>query len=114
MKLQQEIDKLALQVVEVSKAARTDNLTPLGNALALTEQSQRCLSEGRYYYFFGDINGFKLINDTHSHAAGNAALTAVGESLQLRCKAMGAMAFRKSGDEFVLLVPEQSVEGGVQ
>jgi diguanylate cyclase (GGDEF)-like protein len=51
-----------------------------------------------------DLNGFKRINDTYGHAAGDRVLRQVAEHLE---EIRGAdSAFRLGGDEFAILMPE--------
>lgn len=51
-----------------------------------------------------DINGFKQINDTHSHKTGDKALKAVGAALMRRLRSTDVVA-RIGGDEFTVLLP---------
>jgi diguanylate cyclase (GGDEF)-like protein len=56
-----------------------------------------------------DLTAFKRINDEAGHAAGDAALGRVGETLRGMCNPSGpfagALPFRYGGDEFCILVP---------
>jgi diguanylate cyclase (GGDEF)-like protein/PAS domain S-box-containing protein len=54
-----------------------------------------------------DIDHFKAINDRHGHAAGDAALRAVGELLR-RVARPGDVAGRLGGEEFAMLLPGSS------
>jgi diguanylate cyclase (GGDEF)-like protein len=54
--------------------------------------------------FFLDIDGFKGINDTHGHAAGDELLRSFADRLRLAVRQDETLA-RLGGDEFVLLVP---------
>ncbi|MFF5231464.1 diguanylate cyclase domain-containing protein [Dactylosporangium sp. NPDC000521] len=51
-----------------------------------------------------DLDGFKMINDTHGHHAGDAVLVAVAERLAASVPA-GGTAARIGGDEFAVLLP---------
>jgi diguanylate cyclase (GGDEF)-like protein len=50
-----------------------------------------------------DLNGFKQINDTHGHAAGDALLAAFSRELKGQFRALDAVG-RWGGDEFVVLL----------
>jgi len=56
-----------------------------------------------------DIDGFKGFNDTYSHHAGDALLKALGGFL-LRKLRTSDIVCRYGGDEFVLVLPDTSLE----
>ena len=51
-----------------------------------------------------DVNGFKQVNDQHSHEAGDRVLRAVAEQLQACVRAEDVVG-RWGGDEFLVLLP---------
>src|SRR5579883_748122 len=56
-----------------------------------------------------DLVDFKLFNDTHGHQAGDRALQAVAEVLEVCCKGC-CCAARLGGDEFAVLLPGHDVD----
>jgi diguanylate cyclase (GGDEF)-like protein len=52
-----------------------------------------------------DLDEFKAVNDTHGHAAGDAALMEVGYAIRKAVGRAFALAYRTGGDEFVILLP---------
>ena len=56
-----------------------------------------------------DIDHFKQFNDTFSHAAGDAVLRSLGDFLQHHVRG-GDIACRLGGEEFVLILPEASLD----
>ncbi|RTL39521.1 MAG: diguanylate cyclase [Burkholderiales bacterium] len=90
--------------------ARTDPLTGLLNRRAFRElaSSAHAAAERRdrpLSLLLLDLDHFKAINDTHGHAAGDAALRAVGALLRSTARVSDLCA-RWGGEEFLLLLPE--------
>jgi diguanylate cyclase (GGDEF)-like protein len=99
----------ARRLASAERTSRLDPLTGLGNRRALDEAMQRELARHIRYQrtlalVIVDLDGFKKVNDTHGHAAGDRILATVGRRLgEIR----GAdAAFRLGGDEFAVLLPE--------
>ncbi len=65
---------------------------------------------GRFVVAMLDLDGFKQINDTFGHEAGDAALVSFAEILRSNVR-RSDMAFRTGGDEFALLLPENDESG---
>jgi len=83
-----------------------DVLTQLRNRTFYVEELNRITRKGPWplSVIAIDLNGLKVINDEHGHAAGDTLLRRVGEVLS---KAMDAStcAARIGGDEFSVLLP---------
>lgn len=84
---------------------RHDGLTGLANrAFVLSTLEERIAAGSKTALFFMDLDGFKEINDTLGHRAGDAALITVAERLR-DLERQGALAGRMGGDEFIIIVP---------
>jgi diguanylate cyclase (GGDEF)-like protein len=112
MSLAEAIDQLRELAAEIRREAFTDDKTSLNSTLAL-QQEERLNNAGGtepYIVIFGDLNDFKHINDDYSHEAGDVALRAVGETIRkVVIDDLGGKAFRRSGDEFVILLNQDSL-----
>ncbi len=95
---------------ELLKRARTDHLTGLPNRTAFDEQlAQTLLRRGEIgnggALGYIDIDQFKLINDTASHAAGDEAIRQLSSVLRASLPANVELA-RFGADEFGVLWPD--------
>jgi diguanylate cyclase (GGDEF)-like protein len=96
--------------VEIAERyARTDTLTQLPNRVMLTEELERRIAEaadegGALAVHFIDLDGFKLVNDTMGHEAGDYLLQEVAQRLQGILRDSDFLA-RISGDEFIIVTP---------
>jgi diguanylate cyclase (GGDEF)-like protein len=96
------------------KESRTDALTGLLNRRAYEERlAIEAARSARYGHPLGlalfDLDGFKSVNDTLGHPAGDEVLKGVAEAID--SSRLTDDAFRIGGDEFALLMPETKVEG---
>jgi diguanylate cyclase len=93
----------ALEVV-----AQRDTLTGLMNRqafdAALAELLHRSEAGRHVGVFLIDLDGFKPINDSHGHPAGDALLIALARRLE-QLPGPGGVTARIGGDEFALAVP---------
>jgi diguanylate cyclase (GGDEF)-like protein/PAS domain S-box-containing protein len=60
-----------------------------------------------------DVDRLKQINDTHGHEAGDAVLQAMGQWLHANIRT-GDISCRYGGDEFVLILPDASLDATTQ
>ncbi|MER7992322.1 diguanylate cyclase domain-containing protein [Micromonospora chalcea] len=85
-------------------AAGHDDTTGLPNRRALLAALTRATrADAPFGLVLLDLDGFKAINDTFGHEAGNDVLTEVGRRLTA-LRGPVRLAARLSGDEFALLV----------
>ncbi|MFF9086167.1 putative bifunctional diguanylate cyclase/phosphodiesterase [Streptomyces sp. NPDC014991] len=86
--------------------ATHDALTGLPNRTLFFERLEKALNAGegqRFGLCYLDLDGFKTINDSLGHAAGDRLLVEVADRLQSCATAPGEMVARLGGDEFVAL-----------
>jgi diguanylate cyclase (GGDEF)-like protein len=98
--------------------ARHDPLTGIGNRLRLAEDLVAvCGRVERYGHAYcvaiADVDRFKAYNDAHGHPRGDDVLRAVAETLRDTVRT-GDTVYRYGGEEFVVLLPEQSLTGAEQ
>ncbi|WP_433832201.1 diguanylate cyclase domain-containing protein [Actinoplanes sp. CA-015351] len=89
--------------------AHHDNLTGLPNRAAFHARGDAVLAQAApgtvTAVLLLDLDGFKQVNDTLGHAAGDALLTGAGERIT-RALRSGDIAARLGGDEFAVVVPQ--------
>lgn len=83
--------------------ARRDPLTALPTRDRFTAHAARLLRTRPALVVLVDLDRFKPLNDTHGHAAGDAALRAVAE--RLSAWARSGIAAQLGGDEFAAILP---------
>jgi len=105
--------------VELERRATIDELTGCLNRAAVLAELERTLrrhtlgSPGTAVVFL-DLDGFKAVNDTLGHHAGDELLTGVAARLRDVLRGVDVLG-RLGGDEFLVLVPHvDSLEGAAR
>lgn len=110
MTLKEALESLKInlerELENLEKVARSDDKTPLQNALAFSEAEKRFAisDEGANVIVFADIDKFKNVNNQYGQFAGDTAIEGIGKLIKASfVENFQSEAFRISGDEFVLL-----------
>jgi diguanylate cyclase (GGDEF)-like protein len=102
---------------ELAHRAYHDALTGLPNRHLLQQRLAECVKEadglGSFALLLVDLDGFKSINDTLGHAAGDKVLSEVAGRLEATVHSSG-MAARMGGDEFAVVMDVGSVARDAQ
>ena len=98
--------------------ARTDPLTEAANRRRLKEDLEAIVDRAkryghRYCAGFCDIDWFKSYNDEFGHLAGDDAIRLVSYAIQRQLR-RGDGFYRYGGEEFLVLLPEQSLSGATE
>src|SRR5690606_10932969 len=98
------IDKRKSVLVEAVRMMNVDDLTGIGNRRLLKSHfwKHRQRNTGMALIYL-DLNGFKLINDSHGHETGDEVLKIVAQRLRNSPRPGEAVA-RLGGDEFAVLL----------
>ena len=99
------IERLALWDAVTGLPNRTFLLERLGEEIARADRHGR-----RFALLMFDLDGFKAVNDTHGHAAGDKVLAQVGARAARSVRSSDVVG-RLGGDEFLALLPETAREG---
>ena len=117
--LSQQVNTLLAQaeaaLSEAQELAVTDSLTGLPNRRAFMQQINNELERIKRYdtptasVLMLDLDHFKLVNDDHGHATGDAVLVEFGNVLRAEMRKVD-FAGRIGGEEFALLLPGTTLE----
>jgi len=105
-----ELEQMNQQLAE---QGRTDALTKLGNRLRLHEDLEVLAARARRYgqrycVAMCDVDHFKRYNDTHGHGAGDDVLRRVAAAIRSTARTEDGV-YRYGGEEFLLILPEQTL-----
>ena len=116
--LQKSINELRCANEKIKQLSIRDSLTGCFNRGYLNENLINEIKRALRYkttlaLILTDIDHFKTINDTYGHQCGDKVLKMFTETMQSRIRAKVDWLSRYGGEEFVLVLPETSLDGAV-
>ncbi len=108
--LSAQVEHFRAKLAEAEEAAAQDSLTRLANRGAFERHMEERIRAGSVFsLIMMDLNGFKLVNDSWGHVAGDSLLTQFSAELRNQFRATDLVG-RWGGDEFVVIVDGGIVE----
>jgi len=106
--LRRELQQTRQRLEEVERAADRDTLLPLLNRRAFVRELTRYIAFSARYgtpasLIYFDLNGFKQVNDTYGHAAGDSVLAHFADVLLSHVRESDVVG-RLGGDEFGVIL----------
>lgn len=107
--LRKDLENAGYEQRQSRHESEHDHLTGLANRLRFERRALELFADARVTgngvgLLLIDLDGFKPINDTHGHAAGDAVLAEVARKLVGLIRPED-LAARLGGDEFVIVIP---------
>jgi len=101
-------------VNQLETMAATDPLTGLFNRRAFTTTIHRSFAHAHRHEHdlscvMVDLDGFKMLNDTMGHPDGDEMLQLAAKVMEANCRQSDSLG-RFGGDEFIILMPETSID----
>lgn len=91
--------------------ANYDEMTNLLNRRAIYEWLREHMSSNNYLVcMLLDIDDFKSINDTYGHMVGDEVICALANITKRNAEKVGGVAGRWGGEEFIIFIPNASLE----
>lgn len=116
--LERETSELNSKLANEKQVARLDPLTGLANRKSFDERFKQEIARGPrdqnpLAMLLWDIDGFKLINDSYGHRAGDRVLQSVASCFMAATRS-GDFVARIGGEEFVMLLADVRLPEAMQ
>jgi len=105
-----DITAIKRHEAELDRIAHYDALTGLPNRVLLNDRFRQAVAKAQRAQkllgvCFLDVDGFKPVNDTHGHGAGDLLLIELAERFRIELRGNDTVA-RLGGDEFIILLAD--------
>lgn len=117
-KVQERTQELELAYKELQRLSNLDGLTQIYNRRYFENNLNKEINRHQRLsipiaLLFGDIDYFKLFNDTYGHLAGDDCIRLVADSIRQHCKRVSDIAARYGGEEFGIILPNTGAREAV-
>lgn len=103
----------AAHATALRRRTRTCRMTGLLARDEFERRGRKAVRGGQAVVLLADLDKFKLVNDTHGHAAGDQLLGSVGQRIREQLGGEAAVIGHLSGDEFAAVLPDLGPVDGV-
>ncbi|GFE60507.1 GGDEF domain-containing protein [Geobacter sp. AOG2] len=119
--LTRENESISTQLVELNRsldlATRVDTMTGLANRCHIKEKIEQEYSRAQrhnrtFSIILADIDGFEMINEAYGYNAGDDVLVEISRVFR-GCVRQEDVCARWGGEEFLILLPETTIEGAL-
>lgn len=105
-----DVSEARAMAIKMTHMANYDALTNLPNRILWHDRASQAMQAARRKgnhvgMILLDIDNFKTVNDTHSHAVGDQILQHMARRLTEQLRATDTVS-RQGGDEFIILLPD--------
>lgn len=102
-KVRKEKKEQSAMLLSISEMSNIDKMTGCFNRRSYEEDLSKMSANDQFIYISMDVNGLKIINDSHGHAAGDELICGAAACMR-RCFDKYGKVYRIGGDEFVAVL----------
>lgn len=102
-KVRKEKKEQSAMLLSISEMSNIDKMTGCFNRKSYEEDLSNMSENDQFIYILMDVNGLKIINDSHGHAAGDELICGAAACMR-SCFDKYGKVYRIGGDEFVAVL----------